>query len=107
MDRPGNPHLVNRVALLVGFLAGPIVWSLHLVVSEVLISTACSSGVEGFGRFVLGGVAGWELLLLVVSLLFLLLALISDLTAWHCWQRVHARSGLTGEAGGEPGRSSW
>lgn len=98
---------VGRLPLLIGFLGGPIVWSIHLLLSEVLISVACSGGPEGFRRALVGGVMVWQAALLLVALLFSLIVVGVDAVAFAAWRKTRAGIAETGERGGAAGRSGW
>jgi hypothetical protein len=98
---------INPVRLLAGFLAGPVLWSLHLLISEILVSASCSQGQSGFMRFTIGPFAGWQLVLLLVTVAFVLLIVAANLIALGSWRRSEDPEGITGIAGGAPGRSSW
>jgi len=112
-DRPataaasGAVRPVGRLPLLIGFFAGPTVWSLHEIVSEFLVAGACSSGNGGFSSFTLLGASGWRLVLLLVTGFFALLALGADLIAYRAWKETRIGTRLTGDAGGAAGRSGW
>jgi hypothetical protein len=97
----------GRLPLLVGFLGGPILWSLHLLVSQILIASACSSGMLGFSSFTIGGTSGWEVTLLLFTLAMMLLAIIVGLIALRTWQRSRIGFQVTGEIGGAAGRNGW
>jgi hypothetical protein len=103
----GAIQAVGRLPLLFGFLGGPIFWSLHLLIMQVLVASACSTGSQGFYHFTIGGVAGWEIILLLVTFLLILLTLAAGLTAFRAWRRSHVGLGVTGAAGGALGRSGW
>ncbi len=104
---PGHVRTVSRLPLLIGFFVGPIAWSLHEIVSEFVVADACSSGNGGFSNFMLLGVSGWRLVLLLVTGFFALLALGADLVAYRAWKGSRVGTRLTGAAGGAAGRSGW
>lgn len=103
----GSVRAVSRLPLLIGFLAGPIVWSLHLIVVEFLLSSACAPGPGGFSGFTVLGAAGWRFVLLIVTAVFALLVLGADLIAYRAWRETRIGTRLTGEVGGPAGRSGW
>ena len=102
-----NVRIVSRLPLLIGFLAGPILWSLHELISEILISSACSYGMDGFNHFTVGSIAGWELVLLLLTLFFLLLGVVAEVIAVRSWLKSHVGTDVSGAAGGAAGRSGW
>src|SRR5579875_4048931 len=86
-DRPHRDvRAASLMPLWIGFLAGPIIWSLHLVVSLVVLSAACSTGSNGFSTFMLFGAAGWRVVMLLITLLLALLTLGADLIAVRTWR---------------------
>ncbi len=103
------PHVrtVGQIPLLLGFLTGPIVWSLHLVISELLISASCAPGPAGFASFTIFGAAGWRVVLLIVTGVLALIILGADLVALRAWRQTGIGLRLTGDAGGAAGRSGW
>lgn len=98
---------VGRLPLLIVFLTGPIVWSLHLVVVEFLLSSACASGPGGFAGFTLLGADGWRTVLVIVTGGFALVVLAADLLAVRLWRQTGIGTRLTGGVGGAAGRSGW
>jgi hypothetical protein len=98
---------ISPAVLLTGFLAGPVLWSLHLLISQILISAACSRSGAGFWRTSFGALAGWQLVLLLVTLAFVLLIIAVNLTAMRSWRRNDDHAGIIGSEGGSAGRSSW
>ncbi|HTE85528.1 MAG TPA: hypothetical protein VK821_12425 [Dehalococcoidia bacterium] len=92
--------------LLIGLLAGPILWSLHLLVSEILVSSACSAG-SRFARFGAGSAGGRQVVLLGVSLAFILAVVAVDFVALRCWRQSRVGIEVTGASGGAAGRSGW
>jgi hypothetical protein len=98
---------VSRFPLVVGFFAGPVLWSLHLLVSEILISSACSYGPAGFSHFTLGSIPGWQFVLLVVTLFFFLLGVLAQIMSIRHWIHTHIGTSVGGQAGGAYGRSGW
>ncbi len=103
----GDVRAVGRLPLWVGFLAGPTLWSLHLVVSEFLVGAACSSGPAGFNGFTILGATGWRWVLLLVTGFFALLVLAADVVAYRSWQESRIGIEVTGVVGGAAGRSGW
>ncbi len=103
----GDVRAVGRLPLLIGFFAGPLVWSLHEIVSEFLVADACSSGTGGFNNLTVLGAPGWRVILLVVTGFFALLALGADIIAYRAWKGTRIGTSLTGDAGGAAGRSGW
>jgi hypothetical protein len=112
---PGGDTLINssgvrtvsRIPLLIGFLGGPILWSLYHLLSQIIISAACSNGIHGFNDFSVGGVAGWEIVLLVLTAVLVVLGFATDLIAFSAWRKTHVGVAVTGAAGGALGRSGW
>lgn len=98
---------VGRLPLWIGFVAGPTIWSLHLLVSEFLVSAACSSGPRGFYGFTILGATGWRVVLLLLTGVFALLIAGADLIAVRTWRATRVGTQLTGVAGGAAGRSGW
>ncbi len=107
-DAPSRDvRAVSRLPLLIGFFAGPLVWSLHEIVSEFLVADACSSGTGGFNKLTVLGEPGWQVVLLLVTGFFALLALGADIIAYRAWKETRIGTSLTGDAGGAAGRSGW
>jgi hypothetical protein len=98
---------IGHLPLWTGFLAGPIIWSLHLVVSEFLLGAACSSGPAGFNGFTILGATGWRWVLLLVTGGFALLVLAADFVAFRAWRESRIGTEVTGVVGGAAGRSGW
>lgn len=106
-DAAGGVRAVGRLPLLIAFLTGPILWSLHLVVLEFLLSGACSSGPSGFSGFTLLGANGWRAVLVIVTAGFALVVFAADVLALRLWRQTRIGTQLTGAVGGPPGRSGW
>jgi len=104
---PGDFRAVSRVPLLIGFLTGPIVWSLHLTISEFLIASACSSGPAGFHGFTILGASGWRFVLVLLTAVFAIIVVAAGAIAYRAWLETHAGTQLTGATGGAVGRSGW
>ncbi len=98
---------VSRFPLVIGFFAGPTLWSLHELVSEILVSSACSYGLGGFSHFMIGAISGWQFVLLLETLFFFLLGVAAEVMSVRHWIHTHAGTHLGGEAGGAFGRSGW
>ena len=98
---------VNPVPLIVGLFAGPILWSLHILVSEIVISSACAAQPSGFARLTAAGVGGRQVALLAVSLVFIIATAAVDLLAIRCWRQTRVGIEVTGVSGGAVGRSGW
>jgi hypothetical protein len=98
---------VSKVLLIAVFLTGPIAWSVHELLSEILISAACSHGIDGFRNFVVGPVAGWQIVLLIETAVFALIVLAADVLAFRSWRLSRVEAGSTGAIGGVAGRSAW
>lgn len=103
---PGRVHAVSKVALLFGFLTGPIIWSAHELISLILVPAACA-GHGGFYSFTIFGYPGWEWILLLITLLFIVIVGTADLVAIHSWRKSGVGLRLTGAEGGAEGRSGW
>jgi hypothetical protein len=73
----GAPSAPTPARLWFGLLAGPIAWSLHLLVSYALVSVVCATGLM--------------ILLHLVALVTALVALAAGVVAWRCWQATGAR----------------
>lgn len=73
-DRSQDSEQVGEAALWWGALAGPIAWSLHLLVSYALVQPACSRGLE--------------VVLWVVSAVTLCLAAVGGVVAWRSWSTI-------------------
>ncbi|HZU77825.1 MAG TPA: hypothetical protein VFA70_13735, partial [Dehalococcoidia bacterium] len=104
---PPQARTIGILVLLIGFLTGPIVWSLHLVVSEFLISAACAPGAHGSSGFALFGVAGWRVVLLAETGALAFLVFLAGLISFRAWRQSGIGEQVTGAAGGAPGRSGW
>jgi hypothetical protein len=102
-----GPKPASNVLLVVVFLAGPIAWSAHELLAEILISAACSHGISGFRNFLIGPVAGWQVVLLVETGFFAVIVLAADLLAFSFWRTSRNSAGTTGPAGPTSGRSGW
>jgi hypothetical protein len=105
--RTAEPQTVSRLPLVIGFFAGPTLWSLHELVSEILISSACSYGLGGFMHFMIGSIQGWQLVLLLETLFFFLLGVAAEVMSIRHWIHTHIGTSLGGQAGGAFGRSGW
>jgi hypothetical protein len=91
-----RPEVLGAFLLVFAFFAGPVAWSLHLVVEEILVSSACSTGLGGFRSFLIGGYSGWEIVLLLVTLLLLMVSLVADIIAFRAWRTSGLGTGVTG-----------
>lgn len=100
-------QVVSRIPLLIGFLTGPIVWSIHELLSEILISAACSTGSDGFRHPMLGGIMAWQLILLLVGLVLAAVVAAAGVVAFRAWRRSRLGTAETGAHGGAEGRSGW
>jgi amino acid transporter len=69
-----DPELVPQTALWFGLLAGPIAWSLRLLIGYPLVSVACEQGAT--------------YLLHLVSAIFLLVTLAGGAVAWWSYRRI-------------------
>jgi hypothetical protein len=87
-DSRDNLELVSRPALWFGLLAGPIAWSLRLLISYPLVPVACAQGASS--------------LLHLVSALFLLVALAGGAVAWWSYRQLRAK-----ERSGRGGADDW
>ena len=107
-DRPaGDVRAVGRLPLWIGFLTGPTVWSLHLVLSEIIVSAGCSTGQSGWDSFSLFGTAGWRVVLLLETAVLALIVIAAGLVAIRTWRTTRIGTEATGEVGGAAGRSGW
>ena len=104
---PGGVRAVGLLPLFIGFFTGPVLWSLHEIVSEFLVAFACSSGPGGFSSFTILGVTGWRVILLLVTGFFALLVLAADVIAFRAWRETRIGTRVSGAVGGAPGRSGW
>jgi hypothetical protein len=102
-----SKHSVGVLSLLIGFLTGPIIWSMHEIASEILISSACSTSPGGFASTSTLGVSGWEIVLLLVTLLCGALVAGAGLIAFRAWRESRMGTNETGDVGGAAGRSGW
>ena len=102
-----NERAVGVLPLLIGFLTGPIIWSVHEIASEILISSACSTRPGGFASTSVLGASGWELVLLLVTLACAALVAGAGLIAFRAWRQTRMGTNETGEVGGAAGRSGW
>lgn len=98
---------VSRLPLWIGFLTGPVIWSLHLVVCEFLVSAGCSTGPSGWDSFSVLGTAGWRVVLLAVTGALATLVIAADLISIRAWRATRIGGDLTGDVGGAAGRSGW
>jgi hypothetical protein len=98
---------MNKVLLVAVFLTGPIAWSVHELLSEILISAACSHGIGGFRNFVVGPVAGWQVVLLIETAIFALIVLAADIVAFRAWRSSRAGDGSSAATAVAAGRSTW
>lgn len=87
----------NPLPLLVAALAGPLAWSVQLMVNYFLVEAACMSGVLLFWTGPLS-MAAW--IMLVVTLL----ALVA--TAYGGWVSFQAREQVQAEAEGDEERAT-
>ncbi len=71
-NKPRQSHSVSIRSLWFGLMAGPVAWSLRLLISYPLVTPACNQG--------------WQLALHLVSALFVLVALAGILVAAHSWR---------------------
>lgn len=80
----------NTVLLWFGVMAGPIAWSLHLLVSYALVQPACEHGLA--------------FLLYLVSLATLAIATLGATIAWKHWRTTNETGGVSLRGiGGRPG----
>jgi hypothetical protein len=68
---------VGPVQVFISFLAPPVLWSLHLVVSYFLVALDCTTSWNG------GGTA-----IAIVTALFAAATLGSGVLAWRSWRRM-------------------
>jgi hypothetical protein len=107
-DRPlGDVRAYSLLPLWIGFLTGPIIWSLHLVLCEFVVSAGCSTGVSGWESFSLFGTSGWRVVLLAVTAVLAALVLGADVVAFRAWRATRIGIEVTGDVGGAAGRSGW
>ena len=102
-----DERVVGVLPLLAGFLTGPIIWSAHEIASEVLISSACSTSPGGFASDTVLGGSGWELVLLLVTLVCAALVAGAGVISFRAWRQTRMGTNETGEVGGAVGRSGW
>lgn len=107
IKRQRSAHTASLALLLFGFLAGPIVWSLHLEISEILISSACSQGTNGFSMLLIAGAPGWRVILLLVTFILVLIVLAADVMSLRAWRQTGTEASVIGTEGGAAGRSGW
>jgi hypothetical protein len=100
------PRSTSPLPLVIGLFAGPILWTSHIAVSEIVIASACAQNPGRLGGLI-SGFGGWRSVLIVVSLLFILAAAAADLTAIRCWRESGIGLRVTGVFGGAPGRTGW
>jgi hypothetical protein len=68
---------VSPVQVFVSFLAPPLLWALHLVVSYFLVALDCTTAWNG------GGIA-----IAIETALFAAVTLASGLMSWRAWKRM-------------------
>jgi len=98
---PRDRH-VGLLALWFGFLAGPVAWSVHLLVGLVLVSAGCGAGYGGFSLFRL---PGWESVLLLFTAAMALLTAAGGVVAFASWRKTGESADTN--AGGPRGRSGF
>lgn len=95
----------RRVALLplwFGLLAGPVAWSVHLLVGLILVSAGCGAGYGGFSLFRL---PGWESVLLLFTAALALITAAGGIVAFASWRKTG--EGADTNAGGPRGRNGF
>jgi len=107
MDKLSDKRIVGVVPLLVGFLSGPIILIMREIASAILISSACSTIPGGFASSSVLGGSGWELVLLLVTLVCAALVAGAGVVAFRAWRQTRMGTNETGEVGGAVGRSGW
>ncbi|MGI8550865.1 MAG: hypothetical protein ACR2PL_08785 [Dehalococcoidia bacterium] len=103
----GGGRAVGLLPLVFGLFAGPIIWSLHELAGEIMVSSACSTRPGGFASERFLGVSGWELIFFVMSLVAILGAIAGAVVSYRAWKATRVGTALTGEQGGALGRSGW
>lgn len=77
------------------------------MLSEILVSSACTTRSGGLAGATVAGLIDWRVALAAVSVVFVLAVAAADLLAFECWKRSHIGIEVTGASGGAPGRTGW
>jgi hypothetical protein len=92
---PANRHTaISGLSLSIGLFGAPLAWVLQFSLSESLAAHAC------FPHQMLLSAPLWPglyLILVIISIVFLALALTSGLMAWRSWQRFKGQLALASE----------
>ena len=76
----------NARALWVQLLAGPILWSVHFLVSYMLVEAACQAG----WNFTMLGMNGLSFLVIVLTALAVLGTALFAVKSYRGWRTIHA-----------------
>ncbi len=83
---------VGLLPLWFGLLGGHTAWTIQLLVNYFLVSLACPLGRAPFEVF---GIAGFDVLMLLVNMMTATVALVAGIVSYWAWQR----SGRRGRRG--------
>lgn len=91
MSELGPPaQKLNSLMLWGQLLAGPILWSIHFLLSYLLVEAFCQMG----WNFSLLGMNGLFFLVITFTILAVLGAALSSLRSYRSWQTLHAGRSL-------------
>ena len=81
---------IDSRRLWVQLLAGPILWSVHFLVSYLIVEAACQSG----WGFTLLGMSGLSFLVIVLTVLAVLGTVFFAFKSYRGWRSFHGERGL-------------
>ena len=90
---------VGLSPLWFGVLAGPIAWSVHLLVSYTLVTLVCKAGFHGS---MILGVSGVGVLVAFVTLMPALVTLYAGTVAYRTWRRTGGGALIAADQRDEP-----
>ena len=76
----------NARALWVQLLAGPVLWSIHFLVSYMIVEAACQAG----WSFTILGMSGLSFLVIVLTALAVLGTVFFAFKSYRGWRGIHA-----------------
>lgn len=81
---PSRPETYSRT-LWVQLLAGPVLWSIHFIVSYLFIEAACQAG----WNFAILGMSGLSFVVIVLTILAVLGTILFAFKSYRGWRTIH------------------
>lgn len=82
---PTQDHLPSARSLVIGMLAGPVVWIVYFMIGYLLIEAACKTPLFGFS---LAGLRGISIVVIGLTLVALAVVVWAGRMAYHNWQQL-------------------